>query len=59
MSKTNKKFHNRFNDYYEEEYEDTLAKKKVNKSKVKRFDRALKTKDIDTLLDEDFYEGEY
>ena len=58
MSKTNKKFNRKF-DRFEEEYEEEYQPKKVNKSKVKRINRALKVKDIDLLMDEDYFEDEY
>lgn len=57
MSKTNKKSNRNF-DYFDD-YEESYQTKRVNKSKIKRFDRALKVKDIDLLCDEDYFEEEY
>lgn len=58
MSKTNKKFNTKFI-RYEEDLEEDYQPKRVNKSKVKRINRALKVKDIDLLMDEDYFEDEY
>lgn len=55
MSKT---FTKKINKHREEKEEDYYGHVRHNfdKSKKKRFDRALKTMDIDTLMDEDIYE---
>lgn len=54
MSKTSKKF--KKNDYsYEEEEEIFDIKTKVDKRKQRRFDRAIKTKDISALIENDDY----
>ena len=52
MSKTFKK---KISKHREEEHEDYYGhvRHNFNKSKKKRFDRALKTFDIDALMDED------
>jgi len=57
MSKTNRKFNQNF-DYFDD-YEESYQPKRVNKSKIKRIDRALKVKDIDLLCDEDYFEEDY
>jgi hypothetical protein len=62
MSKsTFKKF--KKNDYsYEDDDEDYYydnPKNRVNKKESKRFERALKTKDIDALVEEDDYYDEW
>lgn len=64
MSKTNfKKF--RKNDFSHDDEEDFYdnPKNRVNKREVKRFERALKTKDISALTEEededDYYEQTY
>ena len=58
MSKTVKK---KINKHIEENEEDYYGhvRHNINKSKKKRFDRALKTLDVDTLMDDDLYEAEY
>ena len=58
MSKTNKKFNKNY-DFYSDEFEENYQPKRVNKSKIKRIDRALKVKDIDLLCDEDYFEEDY
>lgn len=57
MSKTNRKSNRNF-DYFDD-YEESYQPKRVNKSKIKRIDRALKVKDIDLLCDEDYFEEDY
>lgn len=57
MSKTNKKYSNKYNDYrFEEEDENSYdAKSKVDKRKQRRIERALKTKDLTTLIENEEY----
>lgn len=55
MSKTSKKF--KKNDYsYEDEEETFDAKAKIDKRKQRRFERAIKTKDITALIENDDFE---
>ena len=55
MSKTSKKF--KKNDYsYEEEEETFETKNKIDKRKQRRFERAIKTKDISALIENDIFE---
>ena len=55
MSKTSKKF--KKNDYsYEEEEETFESKNKIDKRKQRRFERAIKTKDISALIENDIFE---
>jgi hypothetical protein len=59
LSKT---FKRKINKHREEEREEDYyghVKHNINKSKKKRLDRAIKTMDIDTLMDDDLYEAEY
>lgn len=57
MSKTNKKYSNKYNDYrFEEEDEEYYeTKSKVDKRKQRRIERALKTKDLTTLIENEEY----
>jgi hypothetical protein len=59
MSKQNlRKFKN--NDYSFDEEEDFVdVKNKVDKRKQRRFERALKTKDINALLDTEEFEDSW
>lgn len=55
MSKTSKKF--KKNDYsYEDEEETFDTKAKIDKRKQRRFERAIKTKDISALIENDDFE---
>lgn len=60
MSKTFKKKINKHREEQEQE-EDYYGhvRHNIDKSKKKRFTRALKTMDIDTLMDDELYEAEY
>jgi len=52
MGKTFKRKSHRFDDDFDDDYGVDSKKKAVDQRKKRRIDRALKTGDIDTLLDE-------
>ena len=60
MGKTFKRKSRRFDDDFDDDYGEFTKKKAVDQRKKRRIDRAIKTGDIDTLLEEsdDFIELE-
>lgn len=57
MSKTYKNHETRFNDEYDDYYNNPI-KSYVEKKKSKRIARALKTKDVNALLESEDYDFE-
>jgi len=52
MGKTFKRKSRRFDDDFDDDYGTDSKKKATNQRKKRRIDRAIKTGDIDSLLDE-------